>query len=88
MESSMLQSIAAPLAGPAVAATPAWDKAATQRRIVAATSDPWSWLAAVAATALLTAGVVALLVAEYGLLWAMLVVPWLESLPALLPWAR
>ena len=70
-----------------MAATPAWDKAANQQRPVAPTSNPWSWLAAAAATALLTAGVVALLIAEYGLIWMMLIVPWLECLPTVLPWA-
>jgi hypothetical protein len=87
MEGTMLQPIAAPLTGPVCVATPAWDKAADQKHAAAPASGPLSWLAAVAVTALLTAGVVALLVAEYGLLWAMLVAPWLDCVPAVLPWA-
>src|SRR3954447_26141315 len=84
MESMMLQSIATPLAAPAMAATPAWDKAASQQRAAALTDDAFGWLAAAAATALVTAGLIALLIAEYGLLWMMLVVPWLECLPTAL----
>jgi hypothetical protein len=83
----MLQPIAAPITSQLSVATPAWDKAARQRRATAAPPGPLGWLAAAAATALLTVGVVALLVAEYAVLWAVLVAPWLDSLPAVLPWA-
>jgi hypothetical protein len=83
----MIQPVAAPITHQLPVATPAWDKAAGQRRAAAPAPSLLGWLATAAATALVTVGVVALLVAEYGLLWAVLVAPWLDSLPAVLPWA-
>ncbi|HZS02818.1 MAG TPA: hypothetical protein VFE37_29185 [Chloroflexota bacterium] len=81
----MSQVVAAPITGRLTVATPAWDKASHQKRAADRAPDVVGWLAAAAATALLTVGVIALLAAEYGLLWAMLVTPWLDQLPLLLP---
>jgi hypothetical protein len=86
MEGTMLQSLAVPLTGSVSVATPAWDKAAGQRRTTTPRFDWLGWLGAAALTVLVTAGVVALLVAEYAVLWALLVAPWLDTVRAALPW--
>jgi hypothetical protein len=86
MEGTMLQSLAVPLTGSVSVATPAWDKAAGQRRTTSAQSDWLGWLGAAGLTVLVTTGVVALLVAEYAVLWALLLAPWLDTVRAALPW--
>ena len=81
----MLQALATPTAGPVTVETPAWHKASCQKR-AAETPVLVGGFAAVVVTLLITASVVAALVAEYAVLWAVLVAPWLDRVPASLPW--
>jgi hypothetical protein len=83
----MLQSAVAPRTGRVPVESPAWHKASCQKRAAVEAPSLVGWLAATAATVLITAGVVAALVAEYAVLWALLVAPWLDRVPAALPWA-
>jgi hypothetical protein len=52
----------------------------------AAASALLSWSVAMGLTGLVALGVLALLVAEYAALWAVLVAPWLNALPTRYPW--
>ena len=81
----MLQALATQTTGQVIIETPAWHKASCQKRAAEAPSIV-GWLAAALVTLLLTAGAVAVLVAEYAVLWAVLVAPWLDQVPATLPW--
>jgi hypothetical protein len=83
----MLQSLATPINGHVSEASPAWHKASCQKRAATESPSLVGWLAAAALTVVITAGVLALLVAEYAVLWAVLVAPWLDCVPATLPWA-
>jgi hypothetical protein len=81
----MVQSLAIPIAGQVAVESPAWHKASCQKRAAAESPSVVGWLAAVAVTVVIIAGVVGLLVAEYAILWAVLVEPWLDCVPAALP---
>lgn len=81
----MLQVLATPTPGQLSVESPAWHKAASQKRLSEA-SDLVGWFASLVLMLLIVAGALAVLVAEYGLLWAVLVAPWLDRLPLALPW--
>lgn len=84
----MFQPVAVPVGSQVSFDAPAWRKAAGRREDRSEQAPGLvSWLGAAALTGLLTAVVLAALAAEYAALWAVLVAPWLDSLPATFPWA-